>query len=203
MSQPDVILPTPLQSETYEDIPSLSAMPPMYVSYWQHFGDHQFNDDFGSLPDDLLLDFWCTSSPSLPSSSSSSGDDDPNTDDERDIHVINHPTFIDHNELCKGVIIAVRPYQNYYDDHPDETPENFWLAKIISRRCRGQNWSFKVCWFNNETVDDENVPSKYILDESETVRIPYGSILYHNIELTQRHNLRQNIFNKIMNICNE
>jgi hypothetical protein len=203
LSVPDVIPPTPLQAESYEDISTLSAMPPMFVSFWLNFGDHQFTDDYGTLPDDLRADFWCVQGASVESSSFSSGDDDPNTDDERDVHVLNHPRFIDHSDLRKGVIVAVRPYDNHYDENPDETPVAFWLAKIISHRQRGHNWFYKVCWFNDVTIDDPNVPSKYILDESTTATIPYGSILYHNIELTQRNNLRLNIYNKIITICNE
>ena len=199
---PDVIPPTLLEPETYEDISSLSAMPPMYQSFWLNFGDHQHSDSYGTLPQHLDEDFWCEDAPSAHSSSATSGDDDPHTDEERDVHVLNHPHFIDHAELRKGIIVAVRPDADHYDDHPDETVQDFWLAQIVSQRRRGNNWTFKVCWLINETADNPNVPSKYILDDSYTDNVSYASIVYHNIELTLRHNLRTNDFNKITSLCN-
>ena len=63
ISAPDVILPTPLEPEIYKDIPSLSAMPPMYQSYWLNFGQNQHSADFGDLPQDLSDDFWCVNAP--------------------------------------------------------------------------------------------------------------------------------------------
>ena len=193
----DVMISEMHYSYSKADLPSLNLFYQVWKKNFQHL----------KIPQECRLgrcdDFWCVQGASVESSSFSSGDDDPNTDDERDVHVLNHPRFIDHSDLRKGVIVAVRPYDNHYDENPDETPVAFWLAKIISHRQRGHNWFYKVCWFNDVTIDDPNVPSKYILDESTTATIPYGSILYHNIELTQRNNLRLNIYNKIITICNE
>lgn len=200
-SVPDVIPPTLLEPETYEDISTLSALPPMFISYWLNFGDNQFPDDFATLPDDIGADFWCENVDSVLSSVDTSGDDDPFTDDERDIHVVNHPRLIDHADLRKGVIIAVRPNENHYEENPDEIEALFWLAQIVSHKRRGQTWSYKVCWFEDVTANNPNVPSKYVLDDSTTAYIPYTSILYHKIELTQRNNLKQNDYNKIMAIC--
>ena len=98
----------------------------MYQSYWLNFGQNQHSADFGDLPQDLSDDFWCVNAPSHVSSSDSSGDNDPNTDDERNVHVLNHPHCIDHAQLRKGVIVAVQPNDNHYNDNPDEIEEQFW-----------------------------------------------------------------------------
>ena len=98
--------------------------------------------------------------------------------------------------------MAFRPNDNHYNDNPDEIEEQFWLAKIISHKHRNNNWIFKVCWFEDQTLNYPDVPSKYVLDESVFAEIPYGSIFNHKIELTQRSNLRTNDLNKIVPICN-
>ena len=95
------------------------------------------------------------------------------------MHVLNHPHCIDHADLQKAVIVAVQPNPQHYVDNPDEIEEDFWLAKIVSHKTRHSNWTFKVCWFENQTLGEPNKPSYYILDESTTAEIPYGAILYH------------------------
>ena len=81
------------------------------------------------------------------------------------VHVIDHPQVIPLDELQAGCIIACRPSESYYEEFPDETRENFWLAKIlwlktpkVSRNNRIHR--FLVYWYSNDNLDNPNLPAK-------------------------------------------
>jgi hypothetical protein len=89
----------------------------------------------------------------------------------------------------KRCIIAVHPWESYYEQNPDKPKEDFWLATIIcpkSPKTHGINifHCFLVAWFWNENINLLNSSAKYILDENFTNMICYELILLHNIELT-------------------
>jgi hypothetical protein len=206
-THPDVIPPTPLPNEDFEDLLTLSNMPAHIQTFWETFIEHQFNDNFATEPDEWYddLDFWMIE----PSSTSAESTSTATTEDgeifnleERDIHVVHHPYVIPLIELRKGCIIAVRPRESYYEQNPNEPKEDFWLATIIrpkSPKTHGINTfhRFLVAWFWNENINLLNSSAKYILDENFTNVICYESILLHNIEMTLRKSLRKADLRKI------
>jgi len=195
-SYPDVIPPTPLPDENFVDMQNLSGMPAHIQTFWGEFQEQQFDDDFGTLPRDWEDDFWLPEQSSLSSDSTSTttGEDD-SVNEDRDVHVVDHPRVIPLQELQAGTIVAVRPRELYYQENPDETREDFWLAKIIrlkTPKIFGNNRinRFLVAWYTNENLDSPNMPSKYICNMDFRNTIHYDSILFHNIELTLHHSLR-------------
>jgi hypothetical protein len=106
-------------------------MPETDKRFWQMFEEKQFSETFGMFPEEWLDNFWLKT-PIRNSSSFSSDDDKPETEEERVVHVLNHPHVIPFLELRKNVIVAVCPNEQWFLDNPDESRENFWLAKILS-----------------------------------------------------------------------
>lgn len=201
---PTVIAPTPLLDEEFDDLFTLSNMPSHIQTFWETFKNDQFDENFGIPPAEWEDDFWLAEDSSVSSerSSTASTEEDLENLEERNIHVAHHPRTIPLIELQRGTIIAVRPRESYYEENPDETRENFWLAKIIRIKTpkihrRQTVHRYLVAWFHNENVDVENSPSKYILDPNFTNVINYDSILLHNIDLTLQKALRSADFRKI------
>jgi hypothetical protein len=203
-SEPEVILPTPLPDEEFVDIQNLSGMPAHIQTYWESFQEQQFDADFGVEPEDWFGNFWLPEESSVSSEATSTTTSEENEDVpiDRNVHVIDHPQVIPLDELQAGCIIACRPRESYYEEYPDETRENFWLAKIlrlktpkVSRNNRIHR--FLVCWYSNDNLDNPNLPAKYSCDENFTNVIHYESIVYHNLEFTLRQGLRVNDVRKI------
>lgn len=200
---PSVILPTPLPEEAFEDVMSLPYMPAHIQNFWENFCTNQFDRSFAMQPEEWADDFWLAEASSDSSIEPSTITEDDVNLEERLIHVVHHPQIIPLIELQKGCIIALRPSEEYYEENPDETREDFWLGQIIrpkSPKVHGNNTihRFLVAWFANENIDQPNAAAKYILDQDFTNVIHYDAILLHNIELTLQKGLRKADYRKII-----
>jgi hypothetical protein len=122
-----------LPSEDFDDLFTLSNMPAHIATFWETFKDDQLDENFGIPPEEWKDDFWLAEDSSISSErfSSASNKEDLENLEKQNIHVAHHPYIISRIELQRGSIIAVRPCESYYEENPDETRENFWLAKII------------------------------------------------------------------------
>lgn len=194
---PAVVPPTPLPDELFVDVPYLSAMPPHIKRFWLDFIDNQFPANFGALTDSLENDFWLSELESLHTSSSSVSSE-LSESVEREIQVTHHPRTIPIHELGRGVIIAVRPGEDYYDENPDEPVSTFWVAKVKRVVMRQRRQMVKVHWYLDVNIDDPNATAVYALSDPPLINeISYGSILIHNIDFTNRQRVRASDLRKI------
>jgi hypothetical protein len=174
-------------------------MPETDKRFWQMFEEKLFSETFGMFSEEWLDDFWLKTPIRNSSSSFSSDDNEPETEEERAVHIFNHPHVIPFLELRKNVIVAVCPNEQWFLDNPDEPRENFWLAKILShhysQKGTQQQHRYRVQWFANRTNHTPERPALYHLIENTQI-INYGAILHHNIEL----NLKKSLYAKDLRI---
>lgn len=194
-SRPLVIPPTPLDAEDLADLTSLSGMPPSVQTFWGEWIETPFGPFEFVLPQSWIDDFWLSSlNVSSESESETTSDENPFSTEERDVHVVHHPNVIPLLDLAKGVIIAVVPTPEYYENNPDVEREPFWLGQIIRQRTPKRNGSetvhaFKVAWFYSVPSRDANATPVYHLDETDIGEVYYKNILMHNIQLTRHKKL--------------
>lgn len=191
---PSVLLPIPMAEEEFVDVITLSKIPAIYSQFWTTFSTNQFNPEtYGVFTQSWMDDFWLANV-DMPSSSSSEDMSDVTTE-ERDLHVIHHPSIIPYDELTKGVLIAIRAPAND-EDYRDQ----FWVASIVSSRVkyrRGRNITcYKVRWYDSE-VRGNNQGTTYTRSDNYD-KIEYGTILHHGFRLSQRNMIRQTDLNKIL-----
>ena len=80
--------PEPLKGSEYRDIPSLTSLPPQARLWWLQFGENQFPDGFGEMPDEVRDDPWLSGQQSVESSPGISDLEDSSS--EQSIHVTQH-----------------------------------------------------------------------------------------------------------------
>lgn len=133
-AEPNILAPQLIPPEEVADLPTLPAMPPEHRAFWISFkeGDQFDDDSFTKIPDEWVNDFWGVAFHNSSTSSFEIETAEEETDEERDIRVPHQPrmVMIPLEELHVGCILAVRPDPTYYEEHDDETPASFWLARI-------------------------------------------------------------------------
>lgn len=204
---PEILPPVPIPEEDLQDISSLSAMPSQHQAFWENFatGDQFAIADYVTMPETWQENFWGENSSSSSSSSFSISSQSEETDEER--HVVipwqNHQPFIPPDQLHVGSIVAIKPNEDYEENHPNEQPSPFWLAKIKGIKKRQNTYFYKLGWFFNQNIDNPNLPAQYVYHDHITDVFPYSSILHYNIELTPQNRLQQSDIRIINNMLNQ
>jgi hypothetical protein len=103
-------------------------MPAHIKNYWQSWIETPFGNQDHILPEDWTENFWLNfDDDSLDSDVFTTSDCEASSTEEKDVHVVHHPSVIPLIELEKRTIIAVIPDPTYYEV-VNEEPEPFWLA---------------------------------------------------------------------------
>jgi hypothetical protein len=124
-----IVAPRELPMEDLEDMQNFPQMPETDKRFWQMFEEQQFSETFGMFPEEWLDDFWLKTLIRNSSSSFSSDDDEPETEEERAVHILNHPHVIPFLELRKNIIVAICPNEQWFLDRILMNQEKFLVGK--------------------------------------------------------------------------
>jgi hypothetical protein len=193
--QPGVLPPTPLPTELTDDLLTLTSMLRNIQTFWESWLEDPFDILDHQTPEEWITDFWLQElNQESENTEETTLDEECFSTEERNIHVVHHPSVIPLIELTKGCIIAVRPEPAFYERYPDAEVEPFWLAQIIRQKTTRRSGiqtvhQLKVAWFDNVHYGTNAIPT-YKLNEEDVGWIDYATILLHRLELTLHGQVR-------------
>lgn len=195
--QPDRVPAQPIPQEELEDILKLPALPAAHLPFWTSFiNESQFDEfTFGFPSESIGNDFWGTKH-----YFSSEGEEESELEEEdRLIRIPNHPVTINFDELKIPSIVAILPSSAYYAENPEETPELWWLGRVIQKISGRNRRKLKIQWYKEINSADENLPRKYKLIDGTKI-IPFDSIIMSGITLKSNCDLPAALIRKLQKI---
>ena len=184
---PEVILPQPIPVEDYQDVPTLSTLPPESKAWWEHFGDNQFPEGYGLPSDDIYEDPWVEQQVSAESSEDQISHEESSY---RSIHIVNQQPAL-WATLEVGCLVAVRPSETY-EPVEGEIRERFWIGDVVSISPNTHTFTINYYSLTNN--------NSYVPWDFEAIEQSMESILLANFELTKYKKLKKADERKILSV---